>query len=337
VASVDVIVPSYQYGRYLRQCVKSILTQEHTDLRVLIIDNASTDNSVEVACEFRAEDLRVEVVTREKNLGGAASYNEGIDRAVADYITYVCADDLMAPGFLSGAVSILERGKDIVFAYGREAFFREGDEFPIFEQQTAKIGWQIVEGTNFIETICRRPHATPTVVRTSVQKIAGYYRPELPFTDDVEMLLRLALRGRVAQTTAIGGVRRFHNSNISVRAWKDRMTAINAQEAAFETFFADEGRVLPNAQRLHAIAMRTTAARAYWWAVGDLLRGKWDTAFRLLKRAIRLSPRMAIIPPLGFLLRAEGPLGRIARGLSGPLPSEGTKVVHSVSEMTPCG
>jgi glycosyltransferase involved in cell wall biosynthesis len=72
VASVDVVVPSYQYGRYLRDCVRSVLTQDVSDLRVLIIDNASTDDSVEVARRLAAEDDRVEVVARPRNLAWRA-------------------------------------------------------------------------------------------------------------------------------------------------------------------------------------------------------------------------------------------------------------------------
>lgn len=56
MASVDVIIPNYEYGRFLRDCVTSVLRQNIEALRVLIIDNASTDDSVEVARALARED-----------------------------------------------------------------------------------------------------------------------------------------------------------------------------------------------------------------------------------------------------------------------------------------
>ncbi len=81
MAIVDVAIPCFNYGRFLRKCVESVLSQDVEDLRVLVIDNASTDNSVEVARELARNDPRVEVIARSRNLGPHASYNEAIDWA----------------------------------------------------------------------------------------------------------------------------------------------------------------------------------------------------------------------------------------------------------------
>jgi glycosyltransferase involved in cell wall biosynthesis len=62
MAIVDVAVPCYQYGRYLSDCVNSILRQDLSDIRIVIIDNASTDNSLDVARRLASEDPRVEVI-----------------------------------------------------------------------------------------------------------------------------------------------------------------------------------------------------------------------------------------------------------------------------------
>ena len=108
-SSVDVVIPCYQYGRFLRDCVTSVLTQGIQNLRVLIIDNASTDDSVEVAQQLAGEDRRVEVVAHRRNLGPHASFNEGIDWAKSHYFMILCADDLLAPSCLPRAVSIMEQ------------------------------------------------------------------------------------------------------------------------------------------------------------------------------------------------------------------------------------
>ena len=97
MSSVDIAIPCYQYGRYLRDCVASVLSQDIDDLRILIIDNASTDNSVAIARQLAAEDARVSLLARSQNLGPHASFNAGVDWAAARYFMVLCADDLLAP------------------------------------------------------------------------------------------------------------------------------------------------------------------------------------------------------------------------------------------------
>src|SRR5690348_4188165 len=154
MASVDVAIPSYQYGRFLRGCVASVLSQDIQKLRVLIIDNASTDNSLEVARELAAEDSRVEVVAHRTNLGLHASFNEAIDWASADYFKMLCADDLLAPGCLSRAISIMEQHPDVNLTYGRELEITSSDSAPLVDQSRQEVRWRVVPGRQFLERLC---------------------------------------------------------------------------------------------------------------------------------------------------------------------------------------
>jgi len=78
VASVDVVVPCYNYGRYLKRCVESLLAKENLDVRVLIIDDCSTDDSAQVGAALASADRRVQFRRHDKNLGHIATYNEGL-------------------------------------------------------------------------------------------------------------------------------------------------------------------------------------------------------------------------------------------------------------------
>ena len=88
--SVDVAIACYQQGRYLRGAVESALGQEGIG-RVLIIDNASMDDTPEVAGKCAAEDSRVEVIAHARNPGHHASFNEAIDWASAESASHVPA------------------------------------------------------------------------------------------------------------------------------------------------------------------------------------------------------------------------------------------------------
>src|SRR5262245_8621798 len=99
--SVDVFVPCYNYGRFLRECVGSVLAQPGVEVRVLILDDCSTDDSAEVGRALAASDPRVEYRRHATNRGHIATYNEGIDWAAADCTMLLSADDLLTQGALT--------------------------------------------------------------------------------------------------------------------------------------------------------------------------------------------------------------------------------------------
>jgi GT2 family glycosyltransferase len=310
---VDVLVPNYQYGRYLPECISSILDQGVSDLRILIIDNASTDGSVDIARQLAAKDSRIEVRARRRNLGFQASVNEGIDWAANEYFMVVCADDLLPTGALSRAIEIMEKHPEVSVAYGKYAQYREGDDHPTIKQSTNE--WRIVAGGDYIKRCCREGmNATMSpLVRTRIHKKVGHYRPELEFSDDMEVLLRLAYFGSVAESGDIQAIQRLHESNVSQTTWKDPVRRVLERVAVVDSFFCNEGRDMPEAKSLQAAARRETGAGAYWSGVAQFLRGDYQTGFNLLKLAVHLNPRTAIIPPLKHLARIDQPLTRFTR------------------------
>ena len=100
MSSVSVIVPSYNYAHFLRECVESVMSQVGVDIRLLVIDDASADNTPEVAAELVAHDARVEYRRHSKNCGHIATYNEGLAWANGDYTVLLSADDMLTPGSL---------------------------------------------------------------------------------------------------------------------------------------------------------------------------------------------------------------------------------------------
>jgi len=312
MASVDVVVPCYQYGRFLRDCIASVKDQGIDDLRILIIDNASKDDSVAVAQQLAAEDPRIEVVARKHNLGHHASFNQGVDWARADYFAIVNADDLLPPGSFKRAVSFLEQHPDVGFVIGAEIIFRESGTLP---ETVLSEGaqWRIFSGPEYVADRCRKLFANPLVVRTAVQKLAGHYRETLFFTCDVEMSLRLATLGRVGETTAPLGYRRLHGANLANVHQIDRARDLCEFEKAFESFFKNEGAALAKELRLDRLARRNLVDSAYWFGVRDLTKGKWRSGMNLLRFTFTRSPQRLLLPPIGVLFEKDRPLHRLAQ------------------------
>ena len=301
MASVDVVIPSYQYGHFLRRSVTSVLDQNIDDLRVLIIDNASTDNTSEIAEQLRANDDRVEIVRHRKNLGPHASYNEGVDWAKSDYFLLVDADDFLVDGALNRAISFMEKHPNVVLTYGRAPCIAPNGKMYPGNQVDQRIDWEIISSESFLAQFCARPiHMvpSPTVVRrTSAQKHAGYYRSELPYTDDMELWLRLALLGAVARTGRAQAVQRFHSSQLTAFYTSKMVRDFVERKAAVESFFSHEGKTLHNAASLLANARRALAADAFRSSAKHLVMGKLSASLSLIQFALAKQPKAKFMKP----------------------------------------
>src|SRR5690242_18271368 len=118
MARVDVFVPSYNYGRFLRECVGSALSQDGVDVRVLILDDCSADDTPQVGRALAAADPRVEYRRHPANRGHIATYNEGIDWLSSEYCLLLSADDALVPGALARAAAVMDRHPEVGLTYG---------------------------------------------------------------------------------------------------------------------------------------------------------------------------------------------------------------------------
>lgn len=301
--TIDVGIPNYNHGMYLRQCVLSVLRQEVTGLRILIIDNASTDNSLEIANELAAADSRVRVIAHQSNLGFNRSINELIDWASSKYFLYVCADDLVPEGWLAQVLPVMERNPDVVLAHGRTIPFA-GEAPPILDGRSPPYAsWKIMSGSQFISQECAtlqgRLNANFNIVRTLALKQIG--RVYVQKREDYEMMIRIASLGAIAETGMPHGYWRRHDVTMNdTMALIERMVSLLE---VYQTFFDREGRTMPQAERLHKTACRSVAAIAYWAAVARFVSGNFAESANLFKFTFGASNSLAMMPPLDFLFQ----------------------------------
>lgn len=292
MALVDVVVPCYQYGAYLRECVDSILGQSLRDLRVLIIDDASTDETPEVARALERADRRVSVSTHEKNRGIIATLNEGLEWASGDYVLIISADDLLFPGALQRAVELMESHPTVSMTCGRAIPVR-GAVTPGWENQPQDSGYRILSGKAFLDAnSARNIVCAPTaVVRTRIQKKVGGYRPELPHAADFEMWLRLAAHGDVGVLRAFQAVYRIHGTNFSLAyAEQGGLPDLQQRRLAIDCFIEACRDVLPDADARRDRMRRLLGLDALRRAGDALNRGDTAVAEQLRRFAAETSP-----------------------------------------------
>jgi glycosyltransferase involved in cell wall biosynthesis len=284
VSTVSVVVPCYRYGHFLADCVRSVLAEQEgggVDIRVLIIDDASDDDSADRARELAATDPRIEVRVHEKNRGHIATYNEGLlEWADGDYCALLSADDRLTPGALGRAAALLDAHPEVGFVYGHPLHFRDGEPLPVARGARWRVGdWDVRPGRWWVDRRFREAQGCITspevVMRTSLQRRIGGYDPALPHAGDIEMWMRAAAHADVGYIrNADQAYYRRHGANMSVVDFGGQLDDLRQRKAAFESVLVKCPEQLPDSDRLADLVHRRLARQALRRAVRAYDRGR---------------------------------------------------------------
>lgn len=105
--SLSVILPNYNHAQHLPTCLNALLNQSVPPTEIIVIDDGSTDNSVEVIREFAERDPRIKFYQNDRNRGVNFTINRGIELASGEYLYFPGADDEILPGFIEKSMSLL--------------------------------------------------------------------------------------------------------------------------------------------------------------------------------------------------------------------------------------
>lgn len=155
---VSVIVPSYNLGNYLPQTLQSVCAQTFEDWECIIVENGSTDGSLEIVNRWCAQDRRFVPVVFQQNQGVAAARNRGLELAEGEYILFLDADDLIAPGYMAAAVEALDKDPSIHVVYGKAERFgaQTSWDLPAFSMDT-----MLASNCLYISCFFRKSQAVP--------------------------------------------------------------------------------------------------------------------------------------------------------------------------------
>lgn len=124
---LSVIVPVYNSGKYIKQCVNSILNQTYSDLEIILIDDGSTDDSGEICDKYEKEDKRVRVIHQE-NCGCIKARLSGLQNSNGKYIGFVDSDDWIDVDLYQTLMSVAEEKNCDIVSMGYTAVYESGIE-----------------------------------------------------------------------------------------------------------------------------------------------------------------------------------------------------------------
>jgi glycosyltransferase involved in cell wall biosynthesis len=120
---VSIVIPVYNGARYLKYSVQSILEQDYPNIELLVLDDGSTDNTVDILKNYGSS---VFWETHE-NMGQAATLNKGWEMAEGEILSYLSVDDLLEPNAVSASIEYLLANPDIIMTYGDYALIDDNN------------------------------------------------------------------------------------------------------------------------------------------------------------------------------------------------------------------
>ena len=225
-AHIEVVVPSYNHGRFVSETLRSIFRQALAPARLLVIDDGSRDDSPAIIERTLAEcPFPCELVVR-PNRGLCATLNEAFSRTSGEFFAYIGSDDTWEPHFLSTLSTMLESDARAVAAYGHAWIINErGDRI-----SCSSDGGQYFGGDMRLALLAGRSiPKSPTVLhrRSALGQFSWNERSRL---EDYEMYLRLSGLGPFAFTPHVVGSWRQHDSNVSANVLFMLDSALDAHD-----------------------------------------------------------------------------------------------------------
>jgi glycosyltransferase involved in cell wall biosynthesis len=202
MAFFTVIIPLYNKEKYIENATKSVLNQTFTDFNLVIVNDCSTDKSVEIASKYISD--TVEIIHHKKNAGLAAARNTGIKNSDSNYITYLDADDLWKPTFLESIFQLIQNFPEArIFGTNYEEIWCTVIKNPLNGSEILPIDF--TGYINFFKINVKQgiyTHGSVCFHKEVFEKI-GYYNEDIGFSEDLDFNIRANYNFKLAYDNSI--------------------------------------------------------------------------------------------------------------------------------------
>lgn len=275
---VSVIMPNYNYEKYLSSAIESVLHQTYEDLELIIIDNCSEDNSVEIIEAWQQKDPRVVAIVNQVNQGAAESHNIAIRRMSGDYLALCDADDIWYPRKLEVQLAWLTANPRAGLVHSQAAIIDSDDRLTgrMFSELYSpniprKSGNVLVD----ILTTCYLCSSS-TMIRRECVEFAGWFHYELKYLYDWPYWATIARKYEFEYVPEVLLSYRVHPKSTALDGSGYEIDRIKATETILETV----PEILPE-QKSFMLYIRGNSLSSM---------GRKDEARRSFLAALRASP-----------------------------------------------
>lgn len=284
--AVSVIVPNYNHARFLRRRMDSILSQNVRDMEIVLLDDASTDDSLAIASDYAARDARIRIVRNEFRIGNVfAQWNRGVELTTGRYLWIAESDDYAAPGLLEALAARLDAHPAAGLSYCNSWLVDENDvrvgsmagvyrSFPGGERWTRDfVNNGASELRQHLAALNTIPNASAVLVRRDAYLSAGGADPSFSLCGDWLLWSRILRRWDVAYCAEPLNLFRRHGATVRESAEtsclhvremcavaEDNLAAVDIPPETLRRFRENLARQWVRSAARHPAALESTAA-----------------------------------------------------------------------------
>jgi len=232
--TVSVIIPNYNYGRFLPEAIESVLAQTFPCAKIIVVDDGSTDESLEILARYEKDGIKV---IRQKNCGVGAARNAGAKASSGDLIAFLDADDFWLSQKIEKQVERLLADKEFgLVTCGMREFDASGNIIDTYTK--GKEGW-CAEDILLFKPVGGGPPTTSLLWRKVFEQVGGFdERKEMHPSEDWEFSYRVARVAKIAFLPEILVAYRNHGGNGHLQIPRFERAMLMGYEKIFQT--ADE-------------------------------------------------------------------------------------------------
>ncbi|HQP99175.1 MAG TPA: glycosyltransferase [bacterium] len=246
--NLSVVLTSYNHSRFLSRAIQAILEQSLSPDEFIIIDDASTDNSVEIIREYARSNGTIRPVQNETNRGVISALNQGLYLARGDYVIYATADDLVLPGLFEESMGLLRHYPEAGLCSALATVINE-EGVPLHRLPSPIVARQgFVSPRHALQLLHR--YATWLVGNTAVFRRdalleAGGFSPDLGPLCDTVVSQVIALRHGFCFIPRPLAAVRLSESSYSSRVIRDARRSLEVMRRAADVIHRVSGELFP--------------------------------------------------------------------------------------------
>ncbi len=303
---VSVIMPVYNAERYLSSAVESILNQSYKHLEFIIINDGSTDSSMEILKDYQSRDNRITLLNQPNNLGIVHSLNAGLFVSKGKLIARMDADDISLPERLSHQVDFMEGNPEVGLLGCKARYIDQyGDLLasPPMQHGDLAIRWQMLFGSPFF-------HSSVMVRASTLQRHGFRYEVAALHAEDYQLWSRIMLYAKAEnlrkillyyrlnpESTTMRNIAAHHKNAVMISTWiiQKYLPGLSIDPQTIREFWEARVGISQEARRKRA---RLIPLYLQLWREFSNINKDSHDLISLRKDTISWAVRMSLFPPL---------------------------------------